>query len=182
MTDHEFVPPRRRTHAEATLATAPFRFGLHLAVDLLGCPPKRLGPTDPRVDALTARAESDELARFTRKLVDHIGMIPYRDVQIDHFGWANPVTAGYTVSLPGVTPEAHAAAAAGRRAVQLIETSLVAMHLSPAGPGMPDELVPPGGSAHVDVFSCQPFDALAALNMLERYFRPAETLHTVLVR
>lgn len=73
-------------------------------------------------------------------LVKRIGMIPFGEPTIQHFGHADPVTAGYTL-------------------VQLIETSSIVAHFSPF-------LL----TLHLDLFSCREFDPATVIELTEEMF------------
>lgn len=114
-------------------------FGWHLVLDLHGCNPAHI-------------ADPEHIAEYARQLVTLIGMKPYGDPIITHFGHATPKTAGYTLA-------------------QMIETSLISGHFSEDR-----------GSAHLDVFSCCPFDALAVVGFSRDWFGAKMAVQRVLVR
>ncbi|WP_420453825.1 S-adenosylmethionine decarboxylase [Ilumatobacter sp.] len=88
------------------------------------------------------RLESSVVIRtFATELCDEVLVMKrYGDPLIEWFGTADPKTAGYTL-------------------VQLIETSSVVAHFS-------------GGrrSAHLDVFSCAPYDVVTVERFCREYF------------
>jgi S-adenosylmethionine/arginine decarboxylase-like enzyme len=88
------------------------------------------------------RLESAEvITQFSVELCDHVlRMKRYGDPIIEWFGLADPKTAGFSL-------------------VQLIETSSVVAHFSGHR-----------RSAHLDVFSCAPFDAAAVEQFCQTYF------------
>jgi S-adenosylmethionine/arginine decarboxylase-like enzyme len=95
--------------------TAQGRYGWSLALDLEDCRPHHIN-------------RPDHIRRWIAQLVEKIGMNPYGEPTIWHFGYNDPKTWGYT-------------------AVQLIETSSITAHFSPHL-----------RTAHIDVFSCRAFD------------------------
>jgi S-adenosylmethionine/arginine decarboxylase-like enzyme len=103
-------------------------FGWHAVINLRECDASRLD-------------SESEIANWVTGLVIEIGMKAYGDPRIDHFGHADPVTAGYTC-------------------VQLIETSSITAHFSPYL-----------RTAYVDVFSCQEFDVRQAARFTQQAFR-----------
>jgi S-adenosylmethionine/arginine decarboxylase-like enzyme len=88
------------------------------------------------------RLESAEvITQFSVELCDDVlGMKRYGDPIIEWFGVADPKTAGFSL-------------------VQLIETSSVVAHFSGDRK-----------SAHLDVFSCAPFDAADVERFCSTYF------------
>jgi len=104
-----------------------------------------------------AIAYGNGLVKFAQDLVELIGMKAYpinedEPTWARYFGEASDVTRGFTV-------------------IQPIETSSITMHLS-------EGLV----SAHINVFSCQTFDAQAAIDAAVTHFQPSEVVATVLER
>ena len=82
----------------------------------------------------------DKLQDWCAGLVKLLGMKAYGECQTPYFGEESPVTKGYSL-------------------VQLIETSLIAGHFS-------DHY----RSAHIDIFSCKPYEAKAALLYTFEFF------------
>lgn len=80
------------------------------------------------------------LSTYVDQLVDLIDMKAYGPMLLDHFGHANPKTSGYTL-------------------VQRIETSLISGHFSEAR-----------NSAHLNIFSCKPFDAMTVHDFSVEFF------------
>lgn len=89
-----------------------------------------------------ALADREALARFGRDLVAAIGMTAHGAPLIEHFAAHTPDAAGYSL-------------------VQLIETSSITAHFAEKR-----------GEAYLDVFSCRPFRAGAALAVCRRHFNP----------
>jgi S-adenosylmethionine/arginine decarboxylase-like enzyme len=90
-------------------------FGTHVVLDIRGCDRQAIN-------------DYDALNRWVTGLVRRIGMTPFGEPRIPHFGHSNPVTSGYSVD-------------------QLLEESNIMAHLSPHT-----------GSAFADIFSCGEFD------------------------
>jgi hypothetical protein len=80
------------------------------------------------------------LSAYADELVKLIDMKAYGLPLLDRFGLASPKTAGYTL-------------------VQRIETSLISGHFSEAR-----------NSAHLNVFSCKPFDAMTVHDFSVEFF------------
>jgi len=114
-------------------------FGTELVLDLAGCDPDVIG-------------SAQRLAELATQLCKLIGMQPYGDPIIEHFGHAEAKTAGYTL-------------------VQLIETSSIVAHFSEAWQ-----------TGYINVFSCQPFDADLATGFVQGYLDADRVHHTVLIR
>jgi S-adenosylmethionine/arginine decarboxylase-like enzyme len=112
-------------------------WGYHLAIDA----------ANPRVDLIN---DADNIAAFTKALVERIDMVAYGEPQIVWFGSGNK--AGYTL-------------------VQLIETSNIAAHF------VPDDQQ--GGAAYyLDVFSCKTFDMQTVVDTCREFFgNDSERLH-----
>lgn len=144
----------RRTHLQA-------RFG-RLGGYLLGLliKPRRAGMGRYGVELIMDLDVKDQrviadphmLKAYVAALIKGIEMKAYGPVWIKHFGHASAVTAGYTV-------------------IQPIETSSVVLHLSEGNL-----------TAHINVFSCQPFSHVAALQFTEAFFDNWRTTYTVLNR
>jgi len=96
--------------------------------------------------------DADALRAYVKEIIDLIKMVPYGPCVVEHFGHANPITSGYTV-------------------YQLIETSCISLHLSPHL-----------RTAHINIFSCQEFDLMAALGFSEMRFGSKSSVYTVLSR
>jgi len=97
-------------------------------------------------------ADGPGIAAFAGDLVDRIGMQAYGPPQVPHFGWASEKTAGHTL-------------------VQLIETSLISAHFSPARAAM-----------YLDVFSCRPFIPAAVAAFAADRFGATRVDATILLR
>lgn len=95
---------------------------------------------------------SDELRRYIDDLVELLGMKKFGELWLHHFGHASSITTGYTV-------------------FQAIETSSIVVH---ASEGL--------RSVHANIFSCQKFDAGAARDYSEMFFRGVNTTYSVLPR
>jgi hypothetical protein len=151
------LPATRRTHFAADVE---LRFGRLPAMLLtwLLKPRTPMGPygveliVDLDVHDLDVIGDAEQLKAFTAALIEHIDMKAYGPVWIKHFGHASDVTAGYTV-------------------IQPIETSSVVIHLSEGNL-----------TAHLNVFSCQAFNHVAALQFIEQWFKNWRTTYTVINR
>jgi len=97
--------------------------------------------TDYRGCSPVALENSCTLERWVRELVVLLGMKPHGQPIIEHFGHDSPITSGYSV-------------------VQLITMSSITAHLSPYL-----------GTAHVDVFSCQRFEPVIAIEHTAAAFK-----------
>lgn len=116
-------------------------FGMRLVLDLHDCDPAML--------------EDDALLRaFSADLVSELGMVAYGRCELWHFGHDDPVTAGYS-------SEIVASGGSHVRMRQLIETSSIVGHFSPAL-----------RRAYLDIFSCRPYDVAKATACALRHFGP----------
>lgn len=102
-------------------------WGTELVLNLYGCD-RQLIDDGAHID------------RWVDNLVVVLGMKKFGKLIIEHFGHANPATAGYT-------------------AIQLIETSSLSAHFSPAT-----------GLACLNIFSCKDFDPVAAADLCAEMF------------
>lgn len=93
-----------------------------------------------------------EIERWVRELVLLLDMKAYGPCQVVYFGEESPLTCGYT-------------------AAQLIHTSNIGGHFVDAT-----------GAAHLDVFSCKPFDAHAAVNHAVAFFGAEGVTASLLIR
>lgn len=103
-------------------------WGQHLLLDAAGCG--------------AALKDGEAIRRFTKELVEAIGMSAYGEPVIAHFGHLDPQASGYTM-------------------VQLIETSHISAHFC-------DNT----GEIYLDVFSCKAFDHETVLDLFDAYFNP----------
>lgn len=92
------------------------------------------------------------IERFAVRLVNLIGMKAFGPPQVVHFGHADPVTSGYTL-------------------VQLIETSSITAHFSEGN-----------NTAHINVFSCQWFEAMLVMHWIVNYFGATRVRYRVIPR
>jgi len=97
-------------------------------------------------------ADGQVLAVFAAELCDLIGMRAYGPPIVERFGFGAVKTAGFTL-------------------VQLLETSSVVAHFSEAW-----------RSAHVNVFSCRPFDTGRAAEFTAGFFGASAVRARVLER
>lgn len=146
-------PAVRRTHLQARLGRP-----VGAVVGWLTRPRSAMGTyglelvMDLDVFDLAVIADGDKLQDYVEDLVDHIGMSAFGPPWIQHFGHGSPVTSGFTVFQP-------------------IETSSVVAHLSEGNL-----------TAHLNVFSCAPFDTGTALDFTEAFFQNWRTTYTVINR
>ena len=97
--------------------------------------------------------DSERIGRFAVELCDDVlDMVRYGEPIIEWFGVAEPKTAGFSL-------------------VQLIETSSVVAHFSGHR-----------RSAHLDVFSCKPYDAEAVERFCIDYFDADDASTTFIER
>lgn len=106
-------------------------WGQHLVLDLNGCPTELL-------------ASKDNIAKWSKELVEAIDMVAYGDPVIEHFATHSHEAAGYTL-------------------LQMIETSNIAAHFA--------ENI---GQVYIDVFSCKEFDVQVAIDVCKKYFEPQQ--------
>jgi S-adenosylmethionine/arginine decarboxylase-like enzyme len=100
-----------------------------------------------------SRVQSAEhISRFTKTLVDTIGMKAFGAPLLKHFAEHVPEAAGYSL-------------------VQLIETSAVTGHFCDKS-----------GDAYIDVFSCKDFDASLAVEVVRAAFQPEHVNFITLAR
>jgi S-adenosylmethionine/arginine decarboxylase-like enzyme len=85
--------------------------------------------------------DGEVIRRYVGELVDLIEMKAYGPLQLEHFGHKSAKTSGFTVA-------------------QLIETSLISGHFSEER-----------NSAHINVFSCRPFDPYVVWTYSTRFFK-----------
>jgi S-adenosylmethionine/arginine decarboxylase-like enzyme len=97
-------------------------------------------------------SDRDVIAAFAAGLVKAIDMKAYGAPWIEHFGHDLPKASGFTL-------------------VQLIETSNITAHFC-------DD----SGEAYFDIFSCKSFDEAVAIEVIQRYFAPAQCQTQNLVR
>jgi S-adenosylmethionine/arginine decarboxylase-like enzyme len=84
--------------------------------------------------------DGDAIRRYVGELVDLIEMKAYGPLLLEHFGHEDPKTSGNTFA-------------------QMIEYSLLSGHFSEER-----------NSAHINAFSCRPFDPGVVLTYSTRYF------------
>ncbi len=101
---------------------------------------------------LSAISSREVIAAYAMSIVAEIEMTAYGDPVLEHFGHNDPVTSGWTL-------------------VQLIETSSITGHFSEGK-----------RSAHLDIFSCRPFDTAAAIRHSATVFGSSKAIVTVLNR
>jgi S-adenosylmethionine decarboxylase len=87
--------------------------------------------------------DPDHIRAFTRALVKEIDMIAYGEPQVVHFAEHCNDKAGWTL-------------------IQLIETSNIMAHF-----------IDSSGDCYMDIFSCKPFDANSAVDLVKAWFTPA---------
>lgn len=114
-------------------------WGYHMLLDCSQCNKEAI--TDPTV-----------LETWIRDLVKRIGMVPYGDPQIVHFGHNEEHLAGWTV-------------------IQLIETSNIIAHFCDNS-----------GEGYIDIFSCKDYDDEVAIATVNEYFSPKKMRKTWLTR
>lgn len=85
---------------------------------------------------------AENIANFTKELVERIDMVAYGDPVIVHFAEHAPDKAGYSL-------------------VQLIETSNITGHFCDIN-----------GNAYLDVFSCKEYDTAVVEEVIRKYFNP----------
>lgn len=100
----------------------------------------------------TAIAERETIAGYATSIVKEIKMTAYGEPILAHFGHDDPITAGWTL-------------------VQLIETSSIVAHFS-------EHL----RRAHIDIFSCRPFDTGRAIRHSAAVFGATKATVTVINR
>ena len=83
---------------------------------------------------------STRIADYAKQLCKVIDMKPFGEPTVVHFGHQSPITSGYSL-------------------VQLIETSNITGHFS-------DHY----RSAHIDIFSCKPYNWRKALDFTKEWF------------
>lgn len=103
-------------------------WGWELIVDAKGC----------RKETLT----KENIAEFTRCLVEQIKMKAYGEPMIEHFANHDPSKGGYSL-------------------VQLIETSNICAHF-----------VDLNGDAYFNIFSCAEFSENTVIRIINLYFNP----------
>jgi len=81
-----------------------------------------------------------KIKEFAERLCDLLGMKKFGEALIPHFGASSDITKGYSL-------------------VQLIETSAIMAHFSEHY-----------RSAHIDIFSCKPYDREAAVEFTVKFF------------
>lgn len=114
-------------------------WGYHLILDCKGCD----------IDKISCRYH---LERFTRELVNAIGMKAFGDPLLEHFAEHNPEAAGYSL-------------------LQFIETSNITAHF-----------VDKNGDAYIDIFSCRVFEPEIAMKVVQQHLNPKNIKKTFLVR
>lgn len=92
------------------------------------------------VDCNENVSDANAIKGFSERIVKEIDMIPYGAPIVEYFGEKSEVTKGYTL-------------------VQLIETSAIMGHFSDFYK-----------SAHLDIFSCKPYDLYHAVEYARSYF------------
>lgn len=100
----------------------------------------------------TAIRSAEVIRHFVKDLVVAIDMKAYGEPTLEHFAEHVPEAAGYSL-------------------VQLIETSAITGHFCDAS-----------GDAYIDIFSCKDFDPAAAIEVVERCFKPNNVNAIVLAR
>lgn len=101
---------------------------------------------------IEAVRSAETIREFVGELVDGIGMKAYGKPILAHFAEHKPEAAGWSL-------------------VQLIETSSITGHFC--------DLT---GDAYLDVFSCKPFDASIAVEVVERWFAPGHVTQSLVAR
>lgn len=104
-------------------------WGYMLLLDCHNCSPTRI-------------SNKDYLTDWVKSLVARIGMVPFGEPQVVHFGHNERHLEGWTV-------------------IQLIETSNIIAHFN-------DHT----GEGYIDIFSCRPFDIEEAVKQVEFWFMP----------
>lgn len=84
----------------------------------------------------------NNIIAFVKELVREIDMVPYGEPTVAHFATHDPEKAGWTLT-------------------QLIETSHISAHF-----------VDKDDHAYIDIFSCKPYDADKAIEVVNKYFQP----------
>ena len=97
-------------------------------------------------------SNAEVIKEFVKELVPAIDMKAYGDPVVVHFASHSEKAAGYSL-------------------VQLIETSAITGHFSDST-----------GDFYIDIFSCKTFDDLIAQEIVKKYFNPASTRFTFLIR
>lgn len=97
-----------------------------------------------------ALLEKDQIADFCRDMGKRIDMEPFGEPFVERFGAGDEV---------------------GISAVQLIQTSAIAIHTNDDAPDM-----------YLDVFSCKDFDPEAVLKSVDDSFRQTSVEHQTLLR
>jgi len=101
------------------------------------------------VDKITSR---DNVAAFTKELVERIDMKAYGDPWIEHFATHDPSKGGFTL-------------------FQAIETSAITAHFVDAT-----------GEIYLNVHSCKDFDGDVVEDVVTKYFNPKRTTSTMILR
>ncbi len=99
-----------------------------------------------------AIASESRLRQYLKEVVAALRMVPYGEPLVARFGFNAEHTAGYSI-------------------VQLIETSSITGHFS--------EIF---GSAHLNIFSCKPYDSRAVFELSRAFFGAAGGTSRVLQR
>jgi len=92
------------------------------------------------------------ILKWLEELLPAIGMKPYGDPLLKHFAEHEPQAAGYSL-------------------IQLIETSAICGHFSDLNK-----------DAYIDIFSCAPFNATAAIELTRKHFAPQSINYLYLER
>lgn len=104
-------------------------WGYHMSLDMAGCD-------------IASITDKEHIIKFTKELVEAIGMKAYGEPQVVHFAEHDASKAGFTMT-------------------QLIETSNICAHFVDAT-----------GEVYLDIFSCKEFDAETAAKVAGQYFKP----------
>jgi len=99
-----------------------------------------------------AISSESKLRQYLKKIVKELDMVAFGAPFVERFGFNAEHTAGYSV-------------------VQLIETSSITGHFSETF-----------RSAHINVFSCKPYDTEAAYELTRRFFGATDGTFRVLER
>lgn len=107
---------------------SPEFWGKHFLLDCFGCNKERI-------------TSKENIAAFTKTLVERIDMKAYGDPQIEHFATHDPSKGGYTLC-------------------QMIETSLIDGHF-----------VDETGDAYISVHSCKEFEPVTVIETVREFFQ-----------